>query len=169
MTVGLDLSAMNAASEEFEAAVRRSGILGPQFSPIEALMGLALMAEMWTKWGARDRNNSFLTFVPDAQFEALPNNLPPGFCIAPQIHIGPYIADFVIFAYFQTRARGIIECDGHDYHDRTPDQAQHDRQRDRWMQSRGFSVLRYTGREIAASARHCASDALAIMHRRAAA
>lgn len=41
-----------------------------------------------------------------------------------------------------------IECDGHDFHERTKQQAKHDKERDRWFQSNGWFVARFTGSEI---------------------
>lgn len=41
-----------------------------------------------------------------------------------------------------------IEVDGHDFHERTRAQAQRDKLRDRWLQARGWRVLRFTGSEI---------------------
>jgi very-short-patch-repair endonuclease len=41
-----------------------------------------------------------------------------------------------------------IECDGHDFHERTKEQAARDRQRDREIQAAGIPVLRFTGSEI---------------------
>jgi hypothetical protein len=54
----------------------------------------------------------------------------------------------------------IIECDGHDYHERTKDQAKKDRSRDRFLQSLGYLVFRYTGSEIWQDVFHCAHEAL---------
>lgn len=45
-----------------------------------------------------------------------------------------------------------IECDGHDFHERTPEQAERDRSRDRALTLDGWTVLRFTGREIYRSA-----------------
>lgn len=42
----------------------------------------------------------------------------------------------------------LIECDGHDFHERTKEQARKDRSRDRRIQRRGSYVLRFTGSEI---------------------
>jgi very-short-patch-repair endonuclease len=44
--------------------------------------------------------------------------------------------------------RMVIECDGFDFHDRTRQQASRDRTRDRWLQSFGILVYRYTGGDI---------------------
>ncbi len=41
-----------------------------------------------------------------------------------------------------------IECDGHDFHERTKEQAEHDRSKDRVIQAAGIPILRFTGREI---------------------
>ncbi|MCL1943571.1 MAG: endonuclease domain-containing protein [Candidatus Azobacteroides sp.] len=41
-----------------------------------------------------------------------------------------------------------VYTDGHTYHERTEEQAQHDRNIDRKLQELGFKVLRYTGKDI---------------------
>lgn len=53
------------------------------------------------------------------------------------------------FALFSTGGMKLaIECDGHDYHERTKQQAKHDKERDRWLQGQGWFVARFTGSEI---------------------
>lgn len=42
----------------------------------------------------------------------------------------------------------IVECDGHDFHEKTKEQAKRDKLRDRILQSLGFPVYHYTGSEI---------------------
>lgn len=42
----------------------------------------------------------------------------------------------------------IVECDGHDFHERTKEQAAKDRSRDRLVQSQGYEIFRFTGSEI---------------------
>jgi hypothetical protein len=42
-----------------------------------------------------------------------------------------------------------VECDGHDFHERTKEQAERDRRRDREVQQVGYFVARFTGAEIA--------------------
>lgn len=54
--------------------------------------------------------------------------------------------------------RIVIECDGHDYHERTKEQAAKDRGTDRALQLLGWTVLRFTGSEIHADASACADD-----------
>lgn len=52
----------------------------------------------------------------------------------------------------------IIECDGHDYHERTKEQARHDKERDRIMKRAGYEVLHYTGSEIYNDPIRCLDD-----------
>jgi very-short-patch-repair endonuclease len=56
----------------------------------------------------------------------------------------------------------VIECDGHDYHERTKEQAAHDRKRDRAMTEAGIVVLRFTGSEIWKNPFSCAEQVLAL-------
>ena len=42
----------------------------------------------------------------------------------------------------------IVECDGHDFHEKTKEQAKRDKSRDRTLQSLGLPVYHYTGSEI---------------------
>lgn len=51
-----------------------------------------------------------------------------------------------------------IECDGHDYHDRTKQQAAYDRARDRELLRLGIPTLRFTGSEIHHDAHRCAVE-----------
>jgi very-short-patch-repair endonuclease len=64
--------------------------------------------------------------------------------------VGPYRPDFLIVVRFDDGSLkfAVIECDGHDYHERTKEQAAYDRERDRWMTERGIKVFRFTGSEI---------------------
>lgn len=62
-----------------------------------------------------------------------------------QKEIGPYRADFVV--ELEDR-KLVIECDGHDFHEKTKQQAARDKKRDRYMVSQGYTVLRFSGSEI---------------------
>jgi hypothetical protein len=42
----------------------------------------------------------------------------------------------------------VVEVDGHDYHERTKEQAKRDKQRDRNMTRSGLTVMRFTGSEV---------------------
>jgi hypothetical protein len=54
--------------------------------------------------------------------------------------------------------RLVIEVDGHDYHERTKEQAEYDKVRDRSMTSEGYTILRFTGREVYRDATTVASE-----------
>jgi very-short-patch-repair endonuclease len=80
-----------------------------------------------------------------------------------QAKVGEYRADFLIHdcsvpAEIQQSRWMIVECDGHDFHERTKEQARRDKKRDRFFQSLGFKVLRFTGSEIWADAIKCAEE-----------
>lgn len=67
-----------------------------------------------------------------------------------QKKIGKYTVDFYLsyLSDLGELVQFIIECDGHDYHERTKEQAAHDKKRDRYFTENGYIVLRYTGSEI---------------------
>lgn len=72
-----------------------------------------------------------------------------------------YRVDFLVRAAFHGRDPTdllVIECDGHDYHERTKQQAQRDRGRDRFMQASGLRVFRFTGSEIWRDPHACAEE-----------
>lgn len=52
-----------------------------------------------------------------------------------------------------------IECDGHDFHERTKDQAERDRSRDREVAESRIPLLRFTGREIYRDSSACTFQA----------
>ena len=55
----------------------------------------------------------------------------------------------VVDFYFEKRDTKLcVYTDGHTYHERTEEQAQRDRRIDRTLQELGFSVLRYTGKDV---------------------
>lgn len=58
-----------------------------------------------------------------------------------------------------------IECDGHDFHDRTKQQAAYDRARDRELLKAGVFTVRFTGSEIFNNAERCAKDAINVFIR----
>lgn len=67
-----------------------------------------------------------------------------------QKHIANYRVDFVVYALWRTQIAGkiVIEIDGHDFHERTKEQASRDKSRDRELVKQGYLVLRFTGSEI---------------------
>jgi|SRR5665213_3295104 len=54
----------------------------------------------------------------------------------------------------------VVECDGHEWHERTKEQAKSDKQRDRQLQAHGYVVFRFTGSEIYEDPDACADVCL---------
>lgn len=81
--------------------------------------------------------------------------------IWPQFNWRKYRIDFLFGEYStrEDRLKIAIECDGHDFHERTKEQAERDRSRDREMQTSGLTVLRFTGREIYRDPFACSTQA----------
>ncbi len=80
--------------------------------------------------------------------------------------ISQYVADF---AFFCTQddlwtgpgtvfLRGVVELDGHDFHEKTKEQASKDKARDRAMQKEGWAVLRFTGSDVFADPERCLAE-----------
>jgi len=59
----------------------------------------------------------------------------------------------------------IVECDGHEFHERTKEQARRDKARDRDMAANGYTVMRFTGSEIHADAKECADQVASFLTR----
>jgi hypothetical protein len=60
----------------------------------------------------------------------------------------------------------IVECDGHDFHERTKEQAAKDRARDREAQLSGIEVFRFTGSELWRDPLGCAEQVISWANRR---
>lgn len=56
-----------------------------------------------------------------------------------------------------------VECDGHEFHDRTKQQAAYDRSRDRELILLGITTIRFTGSEIVHSVERCATQTMEIV------
>ena len=88
-------------------------------------------------------------------------------CLLAQPHYGKYRPDFAISSWvFEDKDDSIppfiiiIEVDGHDFHEKTKEQAERDKSRDRFMTTTNAKVLRFTGREVWRDAESCAYQAL---------
>ena len=69
--------------------------------------------------------------------------------IIPQFKIGKFRVDFLICDHrWGMDYWFVVECDGHEFHEKTKPQAAKDKERDRRIQSDGYPILRFTGSEI---------------------
>lgn len=64
-----------------------------------------------------------------------------------QEQIGKYRVDFT-FKSADGNKKLVVECDGHDFHEKTKEQASRDKERDRFLQSEGWVVFRFSGSDI---------------------
>lgn len=82
-----------------------------------------------------------------------------------QVWVGNYRVDFLAV---RRSIEGnikicVVECDGHEFHEKTKEQASHDKRRDRFMTKLGLKVLRFSGSEIHKDAIDCILDVLEII------
>lgn len=117
-------------------------------SPIEQIMGTALL------FTGNGYDN--LKFSPNC----FPIEYPEfGSIFQCQSKIGSYSADFLITCCFKgLYSRVAIECDGHNFHEKTKEQAQRDKARDRYFASKNIVVLRFTGSEIYKDVDKCVEE-----------
>jgi very-short-patch-repair endonuclease len=81
--------------------------------------------------------------------------------IEPQRWFGNYRADFLIsYRWGKMIKRLVVECDGHEFHEKTKVQAWRDKKRDREIPHK---VYRFTGSEIHASAKAKAQEILDVI------
>lgn len=101
--------------------------------------------------------------------------------VFPQYGIGDYRVDFVLIRiegnWIDWRSESfkvfvlpkvIVECDGHDFHEKDREQAKKDKARDRFLQAEGFRVFRFTGSEIVQDPIKCAQEVNRFFFREAA-
>jgi hypothetical protein len=92
--------------------------------------------------------------------------------VAPGTWWASYQADFLFCVKAPKACRtawGVLECDGHSFHEKTPEQVSHDRQRDRDFQAAGSAVLRFPGWQVLENPKNCAREAIKILLRQSAA
>jgi very-short-patch-repair endonuclease len=153
-------------------------------SPIEQLFATAYMAVVdearliGSGSGNGSLDNLFNHEINESYFQRNPNLLRLD-SILFQRSIDKYRVDFILERWerdyicvgsstascpeVMLKARVIVECDGHDFHERTKEQAERDKSRDRELQALGYPVYRFTGSEIWRSAYRCASEANAFL------
>jgi very-short-patch-repair endonuclease len=86
---------------------------------------------------------------------------------APQVRVGPYRVDFMLIGQRVDREPPcvvVVECDGHEFHEKTKEQAARDKARDRDLQERGMQVFRFAGSEVWRAAGDCAGDVILQVH-----
>lgn len=155
--------------EQFEESVRSlletkwTPSCVPCESPIESALYLSLVAWVRVRNACNPNHYQFtlVTVYPDNEFNETVNSCANAYengfvlVIKPQTKVDSFRVDFMLRGMLFEDGKPplasdvfIIECDGHEFHERTPEQAERDKSRDRCMSRKGFKVVRYTGREI---------------------
>ncbi len=128
-------------------------------SPIEALFVAQMLAEGWVfphsglwmdlidemqvRYGLHRGERGWQLLVDSTR-----GSDDEGFCtVQPSLRVGDraYRLDF---AFLSKAGRVAVELDGHDFHERTKEQAARDKSRDRDLTTAGWRVLRFTGSEV---------------------
>ena len=152
----------NFRDPEFRSAIRRCENLSDAWadeffllsevveSPIEQLLGAYLLTindgYNWISYSAATAGD----FVHEIEY---------GTQFVCQGCVGLYRVDFLFQLNGPEGQRFLaVECDGHDFHERTKLQAQRDKSRDREMKMIGLDVIRFTGSEIFCDPRKCADE-----------
>jgi very-short-patch-repair endonuclease len=128
---------------KFAAAVRDT--IDPFF--LKQQTQSSTLQEMLTEW---DSNHTHL------------------YICAPQVQCCQHRVDF-LFIGFCAELKPVlvaVECDGHDFHERSKEQAAKDKSRDRELASMGIQVMRFTGSEIHRDAPKCVREVIDLMERR---
>jgi very-short-patch-repair endonuclease len=173
-----------AATGALYEQIRR--ILARCESPIER----AFLAAAMIEWGCSQRElcvwcgrqpecwhhlARFLLFPPAVATSCAfdlrpPYKRVPRIVVYPQLSIGPYRADFllvwqpgVLDAWPHFHRTMVVECDGHEFHEKSKEQATADKARDRYMQARGHLVFRFSGSDIWRDAIACARETLSVL------
>ncbi len=119
-------------------------------SPIESLLGKAMID---------NRPNGFV--LVDTHGQTLPSDADPEdgdqwVWVSYNEQVESYRVDFML--RLDSSVMLAVECDGHDFHDRTKQQAAYDRSRDRELLRLGIVTIRFTGSEIVHSPERCAFE-----------
>ncbi len=131
-------------------------------SPIEQLMLLALNSNKGRYAALTDDN--LITVKPQAEI-FIGGSDGEGRC-GGKGGKESFRVDFLIIAKIGgKRHRVIVECDGHEFHEKNKEQAAKDKRRGRLLVLEGYVVLNYTGSEIWGNPFKCAREALGIMFR----
>ncbi len=126
--------------------------LGVCGSQLETVFAMAMLC-------AGDANGSFLRLSSPKLGRVAP--IARGRGVALYAQFGEHIDGRHIrldFAVFGPGVKFAVELDGHEYHDRTKEQARGDKSRDRLLTAAGWKPLRFTGAEVHANPGRCAHE-----------
>jgi very-short-patch-repair endonuclease len=132
-------------------------LLGASESPIEAAMNLALVVDAVC---SGPRQWDVVLRFPDEREVLLRGRSaiersPRSLRIEPQAQLGDYRVDALLTleardaeGLLVAEKRMVIECQGHEFHERTKEQVSRDYERSRTLQSCGFLVYQFSGSDV---------------------
>jgi hypothetical protein len=143
---------MQGVSTSYPTNVVACKLWGLVNSPTEYILGLELFNKLanydgWECWvysPSDFEERTTLAVFPDSP-DLKPIAIVPALNIA---NVGE--VDFAVFipSLSVDRPVVVVECDGHDFHERTVEQASRDRKRDRELQRLDIPVFRFTGTDV---------------------
>ena len=163
-SVNTEQEIIDALVRDTLEAVGRQLIIGSERflaacqSPIERVFAAAV----YTRNVALLYNDPVFTYTVGCPLDC-PASF-PGLHIYPQTEVDGYRLDFLFVDCTNEEeiCFTVVECDGHDYHERTKQQASHDKRRDRHFTKKGWKVVRFTGSDIWADPAGCVEEAISI-------
>lgn len=113
-------------------------------SPIEKILFLAFNLVLIVRTNELNENSVGITVTPQFQIETESKR---------------YYADlyFEIESYIDN-VGVVVECDGHEFHQKTKKQVEHDNEREYEIKKCGYDVLRFSGSQIYNDPFKCAND-----------
>jgi very-short-patch-repair endonuclease len=88
-------------------------------------------------------------------------------CIFPQVDVEGYRLDLVAMHTYNGVTNVIgIECDGHNFHEKTKEQVARDKAKDRSLLCAGMPIMRFSGSEIWEDALECANQVIVYLYKR---
>lgn len=133
-------------------------IIGYLEEVVESPIEMALATALVTFWRIRVENRIISMPIAVVYADVFDQtHRYPGAVLVPQMKYKNERYDFVLYCP-GIECPIVIECDGHDFHEKTKAQARKDRSRDRAIQIRDARILRFTGSEIWESAIQCAEQ-----------
>jgi very-short-patch-repair endonuclease len=125
-------------------------------SPIEQGMILGLAA-LWM-FDRRIRFHGMVVLPIETEWQAT---------VYSQRVVGTYRLDFALHVEASQSGRVLsmwigVECDGHEFHEKTKEQVARDKARDRYLTTQGIRLLRFSGSEIYRDNVGCAQQVMSL-------
>jgi len=100
----------------------------------------------------QDRKDGYIYLNPQHEIQANSHRYIADFCFEPSIQFYE--------KYMNCPKRLVIECDGHEFHEKTKEQVKRDNEREYDLKMAGYDVLRFSGSEIYNTPYTCAEKTI---------